>query len=654
MRVEIVTDTFLPDVNGVAMTLGKLSKGLRKRGHEVHVIHTAERETKPNETHFRGVALPGYQEVRVGFPKPFRFKKLWKKSQPDVVYVATESPMGASAVKTCKKMSIPVVMGFHTNFDQYLSRYHLDGIRPYAVSYLRKLHAHADRTLVPTVHVQDRLQNEGFERLFLLGRGVDTKLFTPSKRSQLLRSQWGARPASSVAMVVGRVAAEKNLELAMLAFEAMRQRFPDLICVVVGDGPLRNRLEKSHPWVHFAGMQKGDALGEHYASADILLFPSETETFGNVLLEGMASKLVTVSYDYAASYAHVEHEKNGLKVPLGDASAFIEASIKSLNLLKWTKLRDEARTTALKQDWDVVVATFEQHLHDVIASPALPKEPANLPNKKTSYRTVFLSDIHLGTPDSKADEVTHFLKNIHCETLVLNGDIIDGWALRRGGRWLNKHTKFIRQILRKIEKEGMKVIYLRGNHDEILDRFLPLMIGGLELKKEYIHQARDGRNYLVVHGDGFDQVSTNYAWVAHLGSVGYGLLLRFNRIYNWFRKKRGKEYYSLSKAIKAKVKGAVSFAGKYEEQLQKYARSRNCDGIICGHIHTPEDKMFGDIHYLNSGDWVESLTGIVEHHDGRFELIDYQSFFGSRQKNACPPKLLTESVANSERESLAL
>jgi UDP-2,3-diacylglucosamine pyrophosphatase LpxH len=181
-------------------------------------------------------------------------------------------------------------------------------------------------------------------------------------------------------------------------------------------------------------------------------------------------------------------------------------------------------------------------------------------------------------------------------------------------------------VLKKMEKDDTEVIYCRGNHDDILERFLPLAFGKLQFVKEHIHKGVDGKRYLVVHGDGFDSVSTNHKWLAVVGSVGYDALLSLNRLYNHYRAWRGKEYYSVSKAIKARVKSAVSFVDKYEEQLQELARKKGCDGIICGHIHTPEDKDVGGIRYLNSGDWVESLTAIVEHHDGRMQLIRYADF----------------------------
>jgi len=240
-------------------------------------------------------------------------------------------------------------------------------------------------------------------------------------------------------------------------------------------------------------------------------------------------------------------------------------------------------------------------------------------------RTVIVSDIHLGTPHSKVEEVTHFLKHVRCDRLILNGDIIDGWRLQRGDVWTKAHTRFIRRILTMIQKRDTEVIYLRGNHDDFLGRLLPMQFESLSLVEDYILESASGK-YLVLHGDVFDGVVKNMVFLAHLGDLGYNLLLRLNRFYNWFRKLRGKEYFSLSQAIKARVKQAVSFVGKFEDQVAALARDRGCRGVICGHIHTPADKMIGDIHYLNSGDWVESMTAIVEHYDGRFELISFNDF----------------------------
>jgi len=260
--------------------------------------------------------------------------------------------------------------------------------------------------------------------------------------------------------------------------------------------------------------------------------------------------------------------------------------------------------------------------------------------KKQQFHSIFISDVHLGTKNCKAEEVIRFLKATRCQKLILNGDIVDGWALKSGGKWEPSHTKFVRTVLKKMEKQGTDVIYLRGNHDDILERFLPVAFGNLVIEHEYIHETPRGK-YLVVHGDGFDSVTTDHKWIAVLGSWGYELLLRVNRLYNRWREWRGKEYFSLSKTIKHKVKSAVSFVGRYEDQLKELAVVRGCSGIICGHIHTPANKVLDNgVHYLNSGDWVESLTAIVEPEPGVFEVVEYAEFMARRETE--------EALAESE------
>lgn len=254
------------------------------------------------------------------------------------------------------------------------------------------------------------------------------------------------------------------------------------------------------------------------------------------------------------------------------------------------------------------------------------------PKSKLKYRTIFISDVHLGVPECKAAQASHFLRNCLCEKLVLNGDIIDAWHLKRSGGWKKSHTHFVRTVLRKMEKENTNVIYLRGNHDDILDSFLPIKLENFMITDEHIHDNPAG-DYLVVHGDGFDAVTTHHPWLAKVGAVGYNGLLKINRMYNWYRRVRGKPSFSLSRWVKLKVKSAVSFVGRYEEQLQQLAEWKNCRGIICGHIHSPADKQIGEVHYLNSGDWVESLTAIVEDFDGNFEVISYDDFCQRTNRN---------------------
>jgi UDP-2,3-diacylglucosamine pyrophosphatase LpxH len=252
---------------------------------------------------------------------------------------------------------------------------------------------------------------------------------------------------------------------------------------------------------------------------------------------------------------------------------------------------------------------------------------------KLHVRTVIISDVHLGSVESKVEQVNHFLRHVRCEKLILNGDIIDGWQLRRSGHWTKAHTRFIRIILKKIEKRDTRVIYLRGNHDDILASFLPLDFENLSIVEDHIHEGPRGR-YLVLHGDIFDSVTKNFVFLAHLGDWGYTALLRLNRAYNAWRCWRGKPYWSLSRAIKARVKEAVNYISNYEGHIASLARRRQCVGVMCGHIHTSADKMIGDIHYLNSGDWVESLTAIVEHADGRFEVIEFSQFLRDYPMNS--------------------
>jgi UDP-2,3-diacylglucosamine pyrophosphatase LpxH len=245
--------------------------------------------------------------------------------------------------------------------------------------------------------------------------------------------------------------------------------------------------------------------------------------------------------------------------------------------------------------------------------------------KRLHVRTVIISDVHLGTPHCKVAEVNHFLRHVRCEKLILNGDIIDGWQLRHAGSWTKAHTRFIRIVLKMLEKRDTQIVYTRGNHDDILGAFLPLAFENLQIVEDHVHEGLRGR-YLVLHGDVFDTITQNLAFLSRLGDRGYSVLLRINRLYNAWRAWRGQEYWSLSKAIKARVKSAVSHVSKFEDHIAELARERRCSGVMCGHIHTPADKMIGAVHYLNSGDWVESLTAIVEHDDGRLELVNFVDF----------------------------
>ena len=258
---------------------------------------------------------------------------------------------------------------------------------------------------------------------------------------------------------------------------------------------------------------------------------------------------------------------------------------------------------------------------------------------KNTCKTIVISDVHLGTKGAKSKELVRFLKQYQCENLILNGDIIDGWQLKKSGKWKRKHTRFFTKLLKMIEDDGTKATYLRGNHDDFLDQILPMTIGNLNIQRDMVYESA-GKRYYIVHGDVFDTITTKLKWVAKLGDMGYTFLLWLNRQYNYRRMKKGLPYYSLSQVIKSKVKQAVKYIDDYEVQLSNMAKYKGCDGIICGHIHQPAMKEINGILYLNSGDWVESLTALVEDHNGEWQLVYYSETQGSKSgaSETAPPK----------------
>ncbi len=272
--------------------------------------------------------------------------------------------------------------------------------------------------------------------------------------------------------------------------------------------------------------------------------------------------------------------------------------------------------------------------------------------KKNHYKTIIISDVHLGTKGSKARELVRFLKTNTCDKLILNGDIVDGWQLKRSGKWKKKHTSFFRVVIKMIEKTKTEVIYIRGNHDDFLDNIMPLSIGSLSITKEY-ELMSGGKKFWVIHGDIFDTITTNLGWLARLGDIGYTLLLWLNKVYNNYRAKKGLPFYSLSKNIKQKVKTAVSFISDFENELVRLAKSRGYDGIICGHIHHPAITRHQDIIYMNSGDWVESLTALTEDYLGNWNIVYYANLLEEeeslrRDKKNGIPQYTNGSVIRSK------
>ncbi len=242
--------------------------------------------------------------------------------------------------------------------------------------------------------------------------------------------------------------------------------------------------------------------------------------------------------------------------------------------------------------------------------------------KKFKYKTIVISDVHLGLRDSKVEDCIEFLKDNSSENLFLNGDIIDGWQLKRGGKWSKNDSKFIKKSL-KLINEDTKIIYLRGNHDDFLETLIPFHAGdNFQIQTDYIYESF-GKKYLIMHGDVFDPITSKVGWLAKLGSVGYDALLYLNRHHNRRRLEKGLPYKSISQDVKKRVKFVVNLLSRFEDAAVSFAKQRHCDGIICGHIHTPENKMIDGIHYLNSGDWVETKSALVEDFEGNWKIIMY-------------------------------
>lgn len=241
------------------------------------------------------------------------------------------------------------------------------------------------------------------------------------------------------------------------------------------------------------------------------------------------------------------------------------------------------------------------------------------------YKTIFISDVHLGTRDCQANKLNNFLKHNTCETLYLVGDIIDAWKIQQNKwRWKQSHTNVVRRILGHA-KRGTRVIYVAGNHDEFLRPMIPygFSFGLIEIKNQTEHIGVNGKRYLVTHGDLFDGITRLAPWLAFLGDKLYDLVLDWNSRFNWIRHKLGFGYWSLSKYLKHRVKKASDFMFQFEKNLAAYCKKRKYDGVICGHIHHAEIKEIDGVTYMNDGDWVESCTALVEHHDGRWEIITW-------------------------------
>ena len=277
-------------------------------------------------------------------------------------------------------------------------------------------------------------------------------------------------------------------------------------------------------------------------------------------------------------------------------------------------------------------ADLSDLLGDNIASfpPAAPRTPEPEGNARRSYRTVWISDVHLGTKGCNAALLIDFLDNVDSETMYLVGDIIDGWRLKKKFYWPAAHNDIVWRILKRA-KRGTRIVYIPGNHDEMFRQFSGLNFGGVEIRRAAFHETADGKRLMVLHGDEFDTIMLAHRWLAFVGDTLYHLLMSMNIGVNWVRQRFGLSYWSLAKMAKHKVKNAVEFISRFEELVARAAAERGVDGVVCGHIHTAEIREIGGVAYYNDGDWVEGCTALVEHFDGRMEVLHWAEIMKERQ-----------------------
>lgn len=385
-RIAVVTETYPPEVNGVAMSIARIVDGLQRRSHELQLVRPRQRHVEPElpprsarlqELLTAGWPIPRYPNLRMGAPSKRALVQLWSLQRPDVVHIATEGPLGWSALQAARHLKLPVSSDFRTNFHAYGQHYRIGWLAKPILAYLRKFHNRAQCTMVPTEALRAQLAATGFERVTVVSRGVDTRLFDPQRRNAALRRAWGAGEDDLVLAYVGRLAAEKNLGAVLAAHDALRESMGDAVKLLfVGDGPQRAELAARCPQAVFAGQRSGEDLATHYASADLFLFPSLTETFGNVTIEAMASGLPVVAFDCAAAAQCIQSGRNGLLAHDESLPAFVRATLQlAADPERRRAMGAAAREAARRHDWDGVVARFEavlaQTIDEFTAAPAL-------------------------------------------------------------------------------------------------------------------------------------------------------------------------------------------------------------------------------------------------------------------------------------------
>ena len=367
LRLAVVTETWPPEINGVALTLARLVQGLCARNHEVQLIRprqnreeAARQDVGFHELLMRGMPIPRYPELKLGLPGKGALVRAWTLRRPDLVHIATEGPLGWSALQAARRLRLPVTSDFRTNFHAYSQHYGVGWLKTPIAAYLGKFHNLTRCTMVPTQTLRAELQAMGFQRVSVVARGVDTQRFHPRQRSAALRAAWGAGENTLVMLAVGRLAPEKNLGVVLRAYEAMRAQGADVRLVMVGDGPQRAALQQRCPEAQFAGMRRGEDLAAHYASADLFAFASLTETFGNVTLEALASGLPVLAFHTAAAGDWVHHGHNGWLLPVDHEEAFVQ---QAAHLAQAPALVRSAATRARDQvaplDWAHIAQQVE-------------------------------------------------------------------------------------------------------------------------------------------------------------------------------------------------------------------------------------------------------------------------------------------------------
>ena len=375
-RVAVVTETYPPEINGVARTIHLLVEGMRARGHHVEVTRPRQPHEAKDGLHgvaaqrdrlTRSVCLPRYPELRMGWESINTLLERWIDDRPDLVHIATEGPLGWAACHAARTLDIPVSSDFRTNFDVYSKHYGTGWLAPVIRRYLRHFHNMTQLTMVPNAGLKNKLTAQGFRRLKVIGRGVDSSVFSPDHRRIGLRDAWGVGSTAPVFLSVGRLAAEKNLELLLQSWAAICSHEPSAKLVIVGDGPMRARVQAQLTDAIFLGAQRGQALSEIYASSDVFLFPSLSETYGNVVPEAMASGLAVLAFDEAAAHEWINHEVNGVVVPSGDRDVFIQLACELATNPQWRdELRTQARLEAKRRDWNAIFEAIENHWRQLL------------------------------------------------------------------------------------------------------------------------------------------------------------------------------------------------------------------------------------------------------------------------------------------------